>query len=350
MGKLFSKLGGKKRQQQLMKWKDGSEAMWKFEVNERLVEAQIEEESTKRKKLESEVKVLRKTTKIQAKVIARLKTGRLENSRGSSSKSWLQYSRQQRYNKKNLANGVQGALSFCEDEGFKPHSIELENLDTGSHEVLNVESGVYSGMNEPTTSKEDVHSVLYVEDKFYVSNEAFHELSMLSNLPSSSKLKSLTRTLNAQFEIHSAPNGIGGVQQSLRERIMVRLTHLVEKAHKEDEIPNTIRVKLTGDGTQIARGLSVVNVGFTVLEEGQRACSAFVNHSIAILKVSEKYEDLMAGLEDICAEAKDLESLTIKDKVYNVQFFQDGDWKFLAVVCSLEAATSEICLCLVHMS
>ena len=80
MGKLFSKLGGKKRQQQLMKWKDGSEAMWKFEVNERLVEAQIEEESTKRKKLESEVKVLRKTTKNQAKVIARLKTGRLENS------------------------------------------------------------------------------------------------------------------------------------------------------------------------------------------------------------------------------------------------------------------------------
>ena len=183
-------------------------------------------------------------------------------------------------------------------------------------------------MTEPTTSKEDVHSVLYVEDKFYVSNEAFHELSMLSNLPSSSKLKSLTRTLNAQFEIHSAPNGIGGVQQSLRERIMVRLTHLVEKAHKEDEIPNTIRVKLTGDGTQIARGLSVVNVGFTVLEEGQRACSAFVNHSIAILKVSEKYEDLMAGLEDICAEAKDLESLTIKDKVYNVQFFLGGDWKF----------------------
>jgi len=124
---------------------------------------------------------------------------------------------------------------------------------------------------------------------------------MLSNLPSSSKLKSLTRTLNAQFEIRSAQNGIVGVQQSLRERIMVRLTHLVEKAHKEDEILNTIRVKLTGDGTQIARGLSVVNVGLTVLEEGQRACSAFGNHSIAILKVLEKYEDLMAGLEDICA-------------------------------------------------
>ena len=125
MGKLFSKLGGTKCQEQLIKWKDGSEATWNFVVNEvevqrqllkrkRLIEVQIEKESTKRRKLENEVKVLQKTTttKKQAKVIARLKTGRLENSRGSSSKSWLEYSRQQQYSKKNLAKNVQSALSF----------------------------------------------------------------------------------------------------------------------------------------------------------------------------------------------------------------------------------------------
>jgi len=39
--------------------------------------------------------------------------------------------------------------------------------------------------------------------------------------------------------------------------------------------------------------------------------------------------------------SKSLESLTIKDKVYKVQFFLGGDWKFLAVVCVLEAATCE---------
>ena len=229
-------------------------------------------------------------------MIARLKTGRLENSRGSSSKSWLEYSRQQRYNKKkNLAKNVQSALSFCEDEGFKPCSVEIENVDTGSHELLNVACGTYSGMSEATTSeKENVHSVLYVKDKFSVSNEAFHELSMLSNLPSSSKVKNLTRTLNSQFDIRSAPNGIVGVQQSLRACVMLRLTQLVESS-KGVDIPSTIRVKLTGDGTEIARGLSVVNINFTVLEEGQRACSAFGNHSIAILKVSENHEDLAAG-------------------------------------------------------
>ena len=101
-------------------------------------------------------------------------------------------------------------------------------------------------------------------------------------------------------------------------------------------------MKLTGDGTQIARGLSVVNVSFTVLEEGQsRACSAFGNHSIAILRVSEKYEELKAGLEDIIEEAKDLEVLSIRDNVYSIQFFLGGDLKFLAAVCGIEAANSE---------
>ena len=73
MGKLFSKLGGTKCQKQLIKWKDGSEATWNFVVNEvevqrqllkrkHLIEVQIEKESTKRRKLENEVKVLQKTT------------------------------------------------------------------------------------------------------------------------------------------------------------------------------------------------------------------------------------------------------------------------------------------------
>ena len=60
---------------------------------------------------------------------------------------------------------------------------------------------------------------------------------------------------------------------------------------------------------------------YRVLEGQNRACSAFGNHSLAILKVSEKYEELVAGLEDICTEAKDLEVITVREKVYKIQFF-----------------------------
>ena len=360
MGKRYSKQGGKQREQQLQNWKDGKGSVWSFEVSDvevnrqllkrkRCVETQLKEETDKRRRLESEVKTLQSTAKKQAKRISRLTTGRKLTSRGPSSKSWCQYSRQQQYNKrKSLVNSIQGVLTVCKEEGFKACSVEVENIDTGKHEIVDMASGTFSSIDAAhahSAKSDSVHSVLYIKDKFSVSNEAFHELSMVSNLPSSSQIKSLTHKLNDAFNIRSTPNGVVGVQQSLRERVIVRLTHLIDKALEQESpesVPSRIRIKLTGDGTQIARGLSVVNVSFTVLEEGQsRACSAFGNHSLAILRVSEKYEELKDGMEDIIAEAKDLEVLTIHDKVYSIQFFLGGDLKFLAAVCGIEAANSE---------
>lgn len=104
-------------------------------------------------------------------------------------------------------------------------------------------------------------------------------------VPNSSRIKTLTRTLNSEFEIRNAPNGVG-VQQSLHGSCDSTDR---ERSQNESDVPDTIR---TGDGTQIARGLSVVNIGFTVLEERQnRVCSAYRKNSIAILKMSEKYEE-----------------------------------------------------------
>ena len=89
----------------------------------------------------------------------------------------------------------------------------------------------------------------------------------------------------------------------------------------------TIRVKLTGDGTRIARGYSIVNFAFTILEEVW-AQSALGKHVIAILKIGGSYEELLVGLQDICKEAKDIEVITIKEKVYTIIWFLDGDWNF----------------------
>ena len=41
MGKLFSKLGGKNGQQQLLKWKEGKDSIWNFEVSEIEVNRQL---------------------------------------------------------------------------------------------------------------------------------------------------------------------------------------------------------------------------------------------------------------------------------------------------------------------
>ena len=95
---------------------------------------------------------------------------------------------------------------------------------------------------------------------------------MMSDLPSSSQIKKLTVSLNSQCDIQNCPNGIIGVQQSIKARITQQLTHLVQKATKEGiSVPTTIRIRLTGDGMRIARGLNIINIAFTILEEGSKA-------------------------------------------------------------------------------
>ena len=136
MGKALTKLGGKKRPEQLRRWKEGPESVWNFTVNEaevrhqllkrkRQVEVQLEQQVTKRKKLEKEVNKFKRTNK-QAKAITRLQTGCSEKSRGPlSSKVWNDYCRQHRSKeKRDLANGVRVSLKSVRMKGSSPFPLK----------------------------------------------------------------------------------------------------------------------------------------------------------------------------------------------------------------------------------
>ena len=71
------------------------------------------------------------------------------------------------------------------------------------------------------------------------------------------------------------------------------------------------------------------------------ALSVRGNHCIAILRVFEDYDDLLQSLQVIISKAKDLETVTINDISYQIQLFLSGNWKFLAIICGLESATSQ---------
>ena len=98
---------------------------------------------------------------------------------------------------------------------------------TGKCEVLDISNGSFSEKENETN---DLHSVLYVKDKFSISNQAFHELAMVAHgLPKSSRVKKLADSINSEFKVFPTPNGIVGMQQSLWARITVRLTSLIKK-------------------------------------------------------------------------------------------------------------------------
>ena len=180
-------MGGTKRKQTLESWKEGKLSTWCLTIDNReahrqllkrarQVEMQLEQQVSKRQKLESQAKCLKLEVKslksIQVKLattIIRLKAGRSENHRGFSSKSWQSYSRQhQAVKKRRLASDIQSPLSFCEAECFNPTSISLVNKDTGNQEVLDLTTGSFSTAPHAETmeSVDKLKSGLYVKDKF----------------------------------------------------------------------------------------------------------------------------------------------------------------------------------------
>ena len=102
-----------------------------------------------------------------------------------------------------------------------------------------------------------------------------------------------------------------------------------------------LRVKLSGDGTNIGKHLHVMNITFTLLDEGSLAYSAEGNHALAIIKEQENYASLQNALEDISEEVGRLTTIEVDEVTYSIQYYLGGDWKFLAIVTGIDSAKSE---------
>lgn len=312
----------------------------KLGQRKRRIEASLQAECTKRQKLELQVKelessakALKKTTQKQAVTIQKLRSGKSVSARGPSSKSWQSLSRQNRaVKKKQLAADIQSSLSFCDNSVFHPVSLQVENTHTGDSEVLDLKSGKFAAKTERCTlsGEEQLHLSLYVKERFCISNEAFHELSMIfQGLPRSTSVSKLVKELNSQVTISPTPNNTIGVQLSLRAQLSVTVERIFATsppARLTSE--KKLCIKLTGDGTNLGRSLHVVNIAFCVLDEGTAANSPYGNHSLAILRVSEKYEQLADALEDVCREVAELGSIEINGETYVIEYFFGADWKF----------------------
>ena len=76
-------------------------------------------------------------------------------------------------------------------------------MDTGDHEVLDLSTGSLnkSKVSPVPSNKETVHSALYIKDRVTISNEAYHELSMVSDLPRSHHVQALAHGMNSEFII-----------------------------------------------------------------------------------------------------------------------------------------------------
>ena len=182
---------------------------------------------------------------------------------------------------------------------------------------------------------------MYVKERFNLSNQAYHELSMVNkSLPRSYAIQKKTSELNSNSTIYQIPGKVIGVRQSVLEQLNKVITYLVKIDQSFKQCQN-IRVKITGDGTSISRSMHCVVVAFSVIRDSANPNSPGGNHTVAILNTLEDYNCLAESLQEVTDEIKDIKSITIEDITYTIEWFLSADLKFLALCTGIGAATSK---------
>ena len=145
--------------------------------------------------------------------------------------------------------------------------------------------------------------------------------------------------MDTKSTIRPTPGPIIGIQQSLKQRLTVRLENLVKKFPNIKDEPY-IAVKLTGDGTKVSRSMHILVIAFTILDGCVNPNSPNGNHVIAMLNAQENYDHLSVATKDIAEEINLIKSISIDGHEYNIKFHMGGDMKYLAICLGIEAANS----------
>ena len=211
----------------------------------------------------SEVNILKGQVKRLSVQAAKLRTGvRKVRPRLAPSK----YSRAQRWrHKTTLQNEVIDALAFLGYENLEPVSVIVKNKNDQVEEIktrTSPSTGCIETTEIPAEGVDDVNMLIYIKDKFCISDQAMHELCMMKkDFPRSRNLLQRIRDINATCDIKPCPEPIEGVQRSLSDSLPSAIRDLVSRA-SDDSVVKTdhvVRIKLSGDGTNIGKRLSVEN-------------------------------------------------------------------------------------------
>ena len=196
-------------------------------------------------------------------------------------------------------------------------------------------------MNEMSLSSENddldnVHLLLYVKEKSQISSRAWHELLSIA---ATYCLKKRIKALNKNWDIFPAPGESVGVQIKLEQSLQLQLNRLLnERAIRGND---TIKFKISGDGTNAGKRRKLLNVTYTISNEGQTAAMEKGNYVLAIVKTKDDYDGLTKSFHDLKTAMVMLKSVTVGNDTIPLEFFLGGDWKFLATICGIGPAKQD---------
>ncbi|KAJ7384006.1 hypothetical protein OS493_024017 [Desmophyllum pertusum] len=237
------------------------------------------------------------------------------------------------------------ALWFTKSFGLGIQGIQVKEKKTGQTHYLEVENDAHKGidsLNDEDKSK--IEQILFLLDKFCVGDSFYHELTMaVSGLPKSYLVKQRRDQLNDICHIDPTPGSAEGAQMSFTGLLKARVQDLISRDQETNWKEQPIQVKISGDGARMTRNSSFILLSFSLLQAGDDVMSSSGNHTIAVVKGSEKYSTLKESFGTVFNEINETIKqghITVNDSMYNVEFFLGGDYKFLLLMMGMKGATS----------
>ncbi len=247
-----------------------------------------------------------------------------------------------------LRNAAEKALAFVERFGVKVNKIELKSLSKG--QTFNLEYAVKQGAGYKNLSLKDqerVQGILYVMDKFGISDDAYHALSMAigQEAERSYIVKQCKTQLNSISQISATPGSSVGAQHDF----CLELDRLIEDTQCADN--ELIKLRLAGDGTKVSKTLNFLNFCFGLLNQMgpvPAASGEEGNRTLAVIQTTESYEKIAESLADQVAAINSLQATRNSDNIVHyttasgkqvrLQLYVVGDMKWLLLIAGLSAA------------
>lgn len=180
-----------------------------------------------------------------------------------------------------------------------------------------------------------------------VPNEAFHELSMVlgkQRFPRSHVVHKRIKSLNDSTVLKNVPGVYDGKQLPFAAALRSHLEILNEQGLLDGV--QEIRLKLTADGTKCGKRLHLVTFGYQIILNSHE--QRFLE-LLMLLKCPEKYGPLKEALCEQNSEMKEMKSIQIGDKLFDLKFYQGADLKMINVSRGIDACNCNYfcpwCLC-----
>ncbi|CAC5380013.1 unnamed protein product [Mytilus coruscus] len=189
-------------------------------------------------------------------------------------------SRKQSNTEISIKQWVNKALWFAKSFGVDLQELKVVDSAGSTHDLLKNTKPVGRYEQVPETEQDKVKSLLYILDKFGVSDDAYHELAVYNDgLPRSYLIKQCRQDINDMCTITQTPGISSGSQLTLKETLDILLTrHNIEGL----ELP-VIQIKFAADGAKMYRMSNFFVLSLAVLNSGEEVISVSGQHTLTIV-------------------------------------------------------------------